>query len=291
MTGGPRRQVRRRLTVVLATVGVLVGLGVLGFMVLRPAPHDPAATDDPSPITTVSRSATTAPVLPSSVTSLRIDPTQGRAAYPVVKVVDGDTVHVLVDGVDETVRIVGINTPETDECWGSEATQAATRLLDGTSVVLIADPTQADRDRYGRLLRYVVLPDGTDFGLRMISDGNADEYTFDNAYAHQQAYRDADAAAAAGGRGLWNVATCDGRPAGSGEPSPPATHSTPAAPATAETGPNGCTVKGNVSSNGKIYHVPGSRDYARTSIDESRGERWFCSVAEAEAAGWRAPGN
>lgn len=279
MTDGSRRRSRRRGTVALVTVGLLLGLGVLGFVVLRPSAHDPAATGDPPPAATV----------PASPASLSIDPIQGRVAYPVVKVVDGDTAHVLVDGVVETVRIVGINTPETDQCWGSEATQAAARLLDGTSVVLIADPTQADRDRYGRLLRYVVLPDGTDFGLRMISDGNADEYTYDNAYAHQQAYRDADAAAAAGGRGLWNVGTCDGSPAGSGEPTSAASATTSSA--TAATGPNGCDIKGNVSANGRIYHVPGSRDYARTSIDESRGERWFCTVAEAQAAGWRAPGN
>ncbi len=49
-------------------------------------------------------------------------------------------------------------------------------------------------------------------------------------------------------------------------------------------------IKGNIGSRGeKIYHVPGSPYYDRTLIDESRGERWFCTVAEAEAAGWRPP--
>jgi micrococcal nuclease len=216
-----------------------------------------------------------------------------------VKVVDGDTLHVLVDGRDETVRIIGINAPETDECWGTEATQAAARLLDGASVGLVADPTQDDRDRYGRLLRYVLLPDGTDVGQRMIADGNADEYTYDNPYANQRAYRDADAAAAAGGRGWWSAATCDGNPAGAGSgssssssssasSSASSSESAPAASAPAQTGPNGCDIKGNISANGKIYHLPGGADYDRTRIDESRGERWFCSVAEAQAAGWRA---
>ena len=51
-----------------------------------------------------------------------------------------------------------------------------------------------------------------------------------------------------------------------------------------------CPIKGNVSSGGeRIYHAPWSRSYARTRIDESRGERWFCDEAEALAAGWRAP--
>ena len=52
----------------------------------------------------------------------------------------------------------------------------------GASAQLVADPTQADRDQYDRLLRYVQLPDGTDLGSTMISDGNADEYTYDVSY-------------------------------------------------------------------------------------------------------------
>ena len=51
-----------------------------------------------------------------------------------------------------------------------------------------------------------------------------------------------------------------------------------------------CQIKGNISSKGdRIYHAPGSRSYGATRINESKGERWFCSEAEAKAAGWRAP--
>ena len=225
----------------------------------------------------------------------------GDPNHAVLRVVDGDTVHVLVDGRDETVRLLGINAPETDQCWGSEATRAAAALLEGATVTLVADPTQNDRDRYGRLLRYVVLADGTDVGRRLVEDGDADERTYDGQYARQADYRAADAAAAAAGRGLNDPATCNGNPtpgtptepapassarAGSSGPSGPA--GPPAAITTPETGPNGCDIKGNISANGRIYHLPGSADYGRTRIDESRGERWFCSVAEAEAAGWRA---
>jgi len=50
----------------------------------------------------------------------------------------------------------------------------------------------------------------------------------------------------------------------------------------------GCTIKGNISRRGeRIYHVPGDRYYAATVIDIAKGERWFCSEAEARAAGWR----
>lgn len=49
-----------------------------------------------------------------------------------------------------------------------------------------------------------------------------------------------------------------------------------------------CLIKGNINRNGeKIYHMPGSKWYARTQINERSGERWFCSTAEAEKAGWR----
>lgn len=53
-----------------------------------------------------------------------------------------------------------------------------------------------------------------------------------------------------------------------------------------------CNIKGNVSYNSgrRIYHMPGDRDYERTRISSSRGERWFCSAAQAEAAGWRRAG-
>ena len=51
--------------------------------------------------------------------------------------------------------------------------------------------------------------------------------------------------------------------------------------------PGSCLIKGNISRNGRIYHVPGGAHYDRTVIDISRGERWFCTEAGARAAGWR----
>jgi hypothetical protein len=59
--------------------------------------------------------------------------------------------------------------------------------------------------------------------------------------------------------------------------------------ASATTGKTGCKIKGNISKSGKIYHMPGSRWYDRTKIDEAKGEKWFCSSSDAEQAGWRSP--
>ena len=53
--------------------------------------------------------------------------------------------------------------------------------------------------------------------------------------------------------------------------------------------PQGCPIKGNISQNGRIYHTPWSPWYKRTKINLNKGERWFCSEAEALSAGWRAP--
>lgn len=60
-------------------------------------------------------------------------------------------------------------------------------------------------------------------------------------------------------------------------------------PAAVNTSPSGqCLIKGNISSSGeRIYHVPDGQFYDATKIDSSKGERWFCTEAEAQAAGWR----
>lgn len=71
-----------------------------------------------------------------------------------------------------------------------------------------------------------------------------------------------------------------GSPAGAAEPVPGVAAPSP---------PGSCAIKGNISSSGRIYHVPGSPHYDATKIDESKGERWFCTEDEARAAGWRAP--
>jgi micrococcal nuclease len=79
---------------------------------------------------------------------------------PVVDVVDGDTIEVLIDGVEEDVRYIGVDTPEVDpsigvECFGSQASEANRRLVAGERVRLVFDDER--RDRYGRLLAYVYV--------------------------------------------------------------------------------------------------------------------------------------
>lgn len=135
----------------------------------------------------------------------------------VTKVIDGDTIEVLIDGQKQKVRVIGINTPETVdprrpvECFGKEASDNAKSLLLNQTVKLESDPTQADKDKYGRLLRYMFLPDGTDFGLTMIKEGYAYEYTYDIPYKYQKEYKAAQKEAESGQKGLWSNTSCGGK--------------------------------------------------------------------------------
>jgi micrococcal nuclease len=136
--------------------------------------------------------------------------------YRVTHVVDGDTIEVDLNGANQKVRLIGINTPETVdprkkvECFGKEASAHAKETLTDANVKLEADPTQDDTDKYGRILRYVILEDGTNFNLQQIADGYAYEYTYSKKYRYQKEFRAAQASAKAGERGLWSPATCNG---------------------------------------------------------------------------------
>jgi micrococcal nuclease len=137
--------------------------------------------------------------------------TDGRAS--VLRVVDGDTVEVQVGGRKETVRLIGIDTPETVdprspvECFGAEASDRSKALLpEGTEVRLVADVEP--RDRYDRLLAYVYRDDGTFVNLALVEDGYASVLTYPPNVAHVDEFTAAAARAREEGRGLW--AACGG---------------------------------------------------------------------------------
>lgn len=136
--------------------------------------------------------------------------------YPVEQVIDGDTLRVTVDNISESVRVLGINTPETEfssrgaECFGAEAAQYAKTLLQGTQVRLELDTTQDTRDKYGRLLAYVIMTNSQDFGEKMIQDGYAYEYTYrGNSYKNQKLYKNAESRAKESKVGLWGERGCE----------------------------------------------------------------------------------
>jgi micrococcal nuclease len=131
-------------------------------------------------------------------------------AASVVRVVDGDTVEVRLGRREETVRLIGIDTPETVdprspvECFGEEASARTKALLPaGTGVRLVADVEA--RDRYDRLLAYVYRDDGTFVNLALVEDGYASVLTYPPNVAHQSEFTAAAARARDEGRGLWSA--------------------------------------------------------------------------------------
>ena len=238
--------------------------------------RDPAETATTSPTAHAPSPSDVGPTPPPAASPAGVEGT----TVDVVGVVDGDTIRVRVSGVTERVRLIGIDTPELSpaECFGQKAASAMQSLVQGKQVVIAPDPTQANRDQYGRLLRHVYLTDGQSVALSQISGGFGKEYTFDKSYAGQASYRAAQSTAQSAGRGLWGAECAPAAPAPGPAPNP-------ASPTPA----SDCTIKGNISSSGeKIYHMPGQRYYDETKIDLAKGEKWFCSASDAEAAGWRA---
>ena len=136
--------------------------------------------------------------------------TRAGRLHRVLRVVDGDTVEVAYRGSAVSVRVIGIDTPETVhpsepvECGGPQASAMASRLLSGTKVRLVFDRSQGRTDYYGRTLAYLEAPGVGDFGLAMIRAGRAAEYTYDTAYARQSRYLAAQRSAQAHHRGVWN---------------------------------------------------------------------------------------
>lgn len=102
--------------------------------------------------------------------------------YSVSAISDGDTFSVNMDGREEKVRLIGVDTPETvkpnspQECYGKAASDFTKHTLSGQSVRLEADPINQNRDRYDRLLRYAYLSDGSLFNATLISQGYAFAY-------------------------------------------------------------------------------------------------------------------
>lgn len=132
-------------------------------------------------------------------------------SYAVKTVLDGDTIIVDMHGVDETVRFIGIDTPETHkpntpvECYGPNAATYTKSKLEGTRVRLIADRLTTNRDRYNRLLRYVVTDDGVYMNEYLVQNGYAFAYAFP--FAKSQSYSDEMQKARTEKRGLWGLCT------------------------------------------------------------------------------------
>lgn len=132
--------------------------------------------------------------------------------YSVVAFDDGDTIQVDMNGTKEKVRMIGVDTPETHDprkniqCYGENASKYTKETIGQSSVKLIADPTNQNRDRYNRLLRYVYLEDGRLLNAELIKNGYGFAYTsfpFEKLEEFRQYQREAQE----NNLGLWSSCT------------------------------------------------------------------------------------
>ena len=162
----------------------------------------------PPEFTESTTSTTTIPVGDSATTTTpTLPPVEDRKVGSVTAVIDGDTFSVLLDGQEVVIRLVDINAPEIDECWGPEAASLLTSRLSGQQVVLVAG--DADTDQFGRLLRYAYLE--TDKGAEFINamavaEGNA--VAVQNGGEYQGDLKALEARAYQSGKGMWGTIVC-----------------------------------------------------------------------------------
>lgn len=143
-------------------------------------------------------------------------PSQKESFYSVTKIIDGDTIEINMSGKAETLRLIGMDTPETVDprkpvqCFGVEASNKAKELLSGKKVKIESDSSQDTRDKYERLLVYVYRDDGLFYNKYMIEQGYAHEYTYEVPYKYQVEFKAAQKSAQDNQRGLWSPTTCNG---------------------------------------------------------------------------------
>lgn len=187
-------------------------------------------------------------------------------------VIDGDTLDVA----GERVRLEGIDAPERGQSclrkdgksWrcGRAATRALRKLVRGRVVKCAA----LGRGVYGRILGACSVG-GVQINAQLVRRGLAWAFVkYSNRYVGLERIARSKRLGIWQGRartaweyrsGKWDMAQAQA--------------------------PEGCAIKGNISRRGRIYHMPWNSWYGRVKIDPAKGERWFCSQADAEAAGWR----
>ena len=152
----------------------------------------------------------------------------GAESATVVRIVDGDTVEVVIDaispgpGAGETtigeayiVRLIGIDTPESVkpgtpvECFAKEASAATKALLEGAAVTMVKDVENTDR--YDRLLRYIYMEDEM-ANARLVVNGYASAYTYPPNVRWSELFVQLQREARENDRGLWGPGTCGGNP-------------------------------------------------------------------------------
>ena len=201
-----------------------------------------------------------------------------KRLHVVESVVDGDTI-ILENNIK--VRLLGVNAPEIENCFGEESKKYLQQLILGRKVFLEKD--QKATDQYGRLLRYVILRNDNP----EVNDVFANNVLVQNGYAkseyikpnrrYLQLLQAGEREAEMSKLGMWGVCEFERSDKINLE------QEQASSPEDKK-----CVIKGNISKKyTKDYFLPGCPNYKRVIIDVRKGERWFCNEAEARKAGWQ----
>lgn len=211
--------------------------------------------------------------------------TTSQIPVEVLSVIDGDTIRILYDGKETTVRYLLIDTPETnhprlgEQPLGKEATERNKELIQSGEVSIEFDV--GDRfDDYSRLLAYLYV-DGESIQEELLASGYARvAYVFPPNTRYLDDFEQAEQLAKDDHLGIWefeNYATDRGFDSDAFDENDSGS-SVPAS--------DDCDIKGNINRSGdKIYHLPGTPSYAQTNPEE-----WFCSEQDARDSGFRSAG-
>lgn len=187
-------------------------------------------------------------------------------------VIDGDTLEIA----GERVRLEGIDAPEMAQTCGRKwfgqwsCGRAAANTLKSLVGTRRIDCQSAGRDKYGRMLGWCSV-DGRDINREMVREGMAWAFV-----KYSRRYEAVEAEARTAKAGIWQ-----------GDAQPAWVYREQHWQVAETAAPQGCAIKGNITSNGRIYHPPWSAWYAKVKVEPEKGERWFCSEAEAAEAGFR----
>ncbi|MBC7232099.1 MAG: thermonuclease family protein [Chloroflexi bacterium] len=271
-------------------------LALMCIMLLLSACHgdpQPSATPYPTytPLPTYTPYITPTP----KPTAIPLPLLQGWQEAQVMRISDGDTIEVTINGQVYRVRYIGIDAPEEGEPCYEEATRFNAYLVTHLGKTIYLEKDVSETDQYGRLLRYVWIAGPDEYimaNAELVAMGYARAIAYPPDVKHQAFLTQMEQHARQAG-----FVACWATPTPTTTATPTATAkaatSTPTAPASCPQGcitpPPGCVIKGNISSSTgeKIYHMPGQRYYDQTTIDPEKGERWFCTEEEAIANGWR----
>lgn len=191
----------------------------------------------------------------------------------IARVIDGDTLEIA----GRRVRLEGIDAPETGQMCARSGGSGSWRCGEAAaerlaSLVFRHSVSCENRgyDKYRRVLG-ICFVGHTDINAQLVREGLAWAFV-----KYSATYVSEEAKARALRVGIWQAETA------------PAWEYREQRWASAEqAAPEGCAIKGNITGKGRIYHMPWGPWYGKVKIEEAKGERWFCSEAEAAEAGWR----